>query len=134
MKAFSSKIHPKAQARLDSILAILAEKALTKKELAEALQINSRSTQHYVTYLRKQQMIYVSHWKRTDHKATQYFKAGNKKDALQPKALTSGERAKRYRKRMDDEKREFRLAARRARRWADKWSKVAPPETFWIRA
>jgi len=119
---------------MDCILEILSDKALTKKQLAETLGISSRTTQHYVTHLRKHQLIYVSHWKRTDHKATQYFKAGNKKDAKPLKALTSGERAKRYRQRMDDEKREFRLAARRARRWANKWSKVAPPETFWIRA
>jgi len=134
VKEFSSKIHPKAQARMDCILEILSDKALTKKELAYVLGISSRSTQRYVTYLRKTKMIYVDYWKRIDHKATQYFKTGDKKDAAKPKALKASERSKKYRKTMDEEKRDFYLAKRRAKRWADKWAKVAPPETFWIRA
>lgn len=119
---------------MDYILEILSDKALTKKELAYVLGISSRSTQRYVTYLRKTKLIYVDYWKRIDHKAVQHFKTGNKKDAVKPKALTFAERSKKYRKTMDEEKKDFYLAKRRAKRWADKWSKVAPPETFWIRA
>ena len=134
MKEFSSKINPKAQARMDSILEILSDKALTKKELAYVLGISSRSTQRYVTYLRSNRLIYVAYWKRLDHKAVQHFKTGNKIDAVKPRAFKDSERSKKYRDSMDDETKDFYLAKRRAKRWADKWSKVAPPETFWIRA
>ena len=134
MKEFSSKINPKAQARMDSILEILSDKALTKKELAYVLGISSRSTQRYVTYLRSNRLIYVAYWKRLDHKAVQHFKTGNKRDAVKPRAFNDSERSKKYRDSMDDETKDFYLAKRRAKRWADKWSKVAPPETFWIRA
>ena len=133
MKEFSSKIHPKAQVRVDHILEILSEKALNKKELADALGISFRSTQRYVSYLRKAKLIYVSYWKRIDHKATQHFRKGNARDAARPRALKSSERSKKYRMTMDKEKKDFYLAKRRAKRWADKWSKVAPPETLWIR-
>ena len=134
MKEFSSKIDSKAQARMDFILETLSNKSLTKKELADVLGISSRSTQRYVTYLRKTKLIYVDYWKRLDHKAVQHFKTGDKKDAAKPRALKPSERSKKYRKTMDEEKKDFYLAKRRAKRWADKWSKVAPPETFWIRA
>ena len=119
---------------MDFILETLSNKSLTKKELADVLGISSRSTQRYVTHLRKTKLIYVDYWKRLDHKATQYFKTGNKKDAAKPRALKDSERSRKYRKSMDDETKDFYLAKRRAKRWADKWSKVAPPETFWIRA
>lgn len=134
MREFSSKINPKAQARMNFILEILSNKSLTKKELADVLGISSRSTQRYVTYLRKTKLIYVDYWKRLDHKAVQHFKTGDKKDAAKPRALNDSERSKKYRQSMDDETKDFYLARRRAKRWADKWSKVAPPETFWIRA
>ena len=89
----------------DRILLLLADEPMTKAEICRRLELTHDQVANVLTRLRRSKRIYIAEytrhavWGRTYLRAT--YKAGCKKDAPRPPALTSSERSSRsHQKRM----------------------------------
>jgi hypothetical protein len=81
--------------------------------------------------------LYVSHYKfeKLGKKFQQikYYRAGNKPHAEKPAPLTTSERQKLSRERLDEDEIENRLAKRRIKRYVSRYISSGDPYTNWIR-
>lgn len=57
-------VRPAALAKLDKIMALLAEKPMTAHQLATALPMSKRWAQAYIDYLWEREKVYIKRWAR----------------------------------------------------------------------
>lgn len=130
---------PAAVAKINKILALLSEKPMSIWQLCEQVHTVRRTMQVYLNHLHDNKKIYYSTYKyeKVGNRImpTRYYKAGNHKDAKKPAPLPAIKRSQIARDRMnqDEEKKEFFLAKRRARRWANKHEKAGHADSQWLK-
>ncbi len=130
---------PAAVAKINKILALLSEKAMNLQQLCDEVHAVNRTMRMYLNYLHDNKQIYYSTYKyeKVGNRVmpNRYYKAGIHKDAKKPPPLPTKKRSQLARDRMnqDEEKKEFFLAKRRARRWAKKFESVGHPDSQWLK-
>ena len=84
---------PKAQAKIARIPAALTEQPMTRDELQCLLGIAKPTIRRYIEHLRaKPRQIHIARWRRTTGQLAAVYAAGERRDARQPRVLTSRER------------------------------------------
>jgi hypothetical protein len=73
---------PAVQAKLDTILAVLADEALTLREIAARSEISLASLKNYLPYLRAERAIYIKHYAQRGAAYAPAYTAGDHDDAL----------------------------------------------------
>jgi hypothetical protein len=121
----------------EQILSLVKFKAMNIFEICDAVHIVRRAMQDRLNYLMETNQLYVSHYKfeKLGKKFQQikYYRKGNKPHAPKPAPLTSQERQKLSKGRLNDDEIENRLAKRRIKRYVSKIQKFGDPYTDWIR-
>jgi len=70
------------QKLMEMLLAELAEKPMTRQEMADFLNVTVIFIAKYITELRQKHLIYIDHYQRTAHgKPKSFYRAGNLPDA-----------------------------------------------------
>ncbi len=130
---------PAAVAKINKILALLSEKAMNIQQLCEEVHTVNRTMREYLNYLHDNKKIYYSTYKyeKVGNRImpSRYYKAGSYRDAKKPAPLPPKKRSQLARDRMnlDEEKKEFFLAKRRARRWANKFASQGHQDNQWLK-
>lgn len=98
-------------ARLESIIVLIAAKAMTARELGEAIHMTPSRTRGYVSQLRKEGRAYIAGWQHPGHRGdlAPRYKLGSKPDTPKPRES----RAERYRKEVSDPDRHARILAKK---------------------
>lgn len=112
-----------------AILALAGKKAMTIREMADAIGVSFARVSGLVQRMRRPKdgpkLVYVAGWRDACYsngggRPSMLLAAGDRPDVPPPKALTNAERKRRHRERMSPEQRDFERARDRARHWRPK--------------
>lgn len=128
---------PASQRAITRILALLAERPATTREVAAAIPADRRHAGNYLRHLRDQQAVHIGKWTREGTNGRRAYLralwvAGPGKDAKRPPPKTKAQSAAEYRLRMQ---KEDPIAWTLKRRWERLKKKPvkADPASAWIR-
>ena len=122
-----------AIAKIAKIKILLDKKAMTSKELSEAIYTSTRNVNGYIRYLKQNNLIYICNYKKVKHKTKEQnaalYKFGSLPDAKKPLPKTGLEKSREKRAKLlsDPELHDFFNAKRRARNikpkadWSSSW-------------
>jgi len=98
-------------ARMESIIDLIAAKAMTAHAIGEAIHMTTSRARAYVSELRKQKRAFIESWQHPGHRGdlAPRYKLGAKPDAPKPRET----RAQRYRKEISDPDRHARILAKK---------------------
>jgi hypothetical protein len=91
---------PHVLARLDAIVAVTTDRAMTQRQIAVAVGVASPTVWCYLERLRRQRRLYVHSWHRGEGRCGKYmasYRAGNADDAPKPRPLADNVRCKKFR-------------------------------------
>lgn len=130
---------PVAKAKIEKILTLLSDKPMNLQQLCDSVHLVHRSMRDYLKYLHDTKQIYYSTYKYelvgNRMMPSRYYKAGKHKDTPKPPPLSTKDRSRLKRERLneDSEKKEFYLARRRALAWAKKHQKTPNEANNWLK-
>lgn len=133
---FTSKA---ATIKIEKILNYIKDKPASIPILSNEIHIVQRHCLTYINYLLQQKQVYISKWIREKTKRNEimvpYYRAGSRKSAVRPPALTSAEKHRLYRKRRKADKDYIDLAneKRRLRRAKQKIQPKSDWTFDWIK-